>query len=229
MSMLPAQQVALADHKHRVTVDSIDGSVYGGTPTSIDPDDTAAAGTAATVAHSDHQHACPCGTPDALTKTAVSAENNGATFARNNHTHATSALPWGIVPSGRFSSTGNDSARAAGVTTDMTVTVALTANRLYKVTLNTGLALGTAAAVYAEELVHDGTVVGRFARQVPAETAVGSTTHWVGTTVDYVPASDDASATLAVQNAAGSGGTITAQPPTTGPRTLTVTDCGPVT
>lgn len=138
------------------------------------------------------------------------------------------SMPRGLMSGGRFTASGNDSARAAGVATDMTVTVSLVANRLYKVTLNSQFSLGTAGAVYAEELDHDGTIVGRFARQVPAETVAGSTLHYVGTTVDYVPSADDSSATLTVENAAGSGGTITAQPPTSGPRTLTVVDCGAV-
>lgn len=213
-----------------VHASSFNSDAYGlvGDLAAIDADDAASAGVSTRVARADHQHAFTCATASALTETATSSEGSAVTMARSDHVHATSAFPFGLVANGRFSSTGNDSARAAGVNTDMTVTVALTANRLYLVILNTQFLFGTVSVVYAEDLDHDGTIVGRFGRQVPATTPAGSTTHYVGTTVAYIPSADDASATFTVQNAAGSGGTITAQPPTSGPRTLTVVDAGPV-
>jgi len=210
-----------------VTADKLANALFGGTPSAIDPDDTASNGSGQVFALSDHQHAATAGTPDGLTKTATSAENNGSTFARNNHTHATNLLPWGVLPSGVFSSNANDSARAAGVDTDMTVTVALTANRLYKVTLNATAAVGTANVAYAADLEHDGALIGRFWREGNGSTPAGDGPYVISATIDYIPSADDASATLTVLNSAGSGGNLTMQPGAN-LRTLTVVDCGPV-
>ena len=95
MSSLPAQQNALADHRHRITQDWLEDdavipakladSVYGGTPTTIDPDDAGAAGTAATVSRSDHQHAITTNAPSDVG--IANAEGAGTGFARDNHVH----------------------------------------------------------------------------------------------------------------------------------------------
>jgi len=127
---------------------------------------------------------------------------------------------------GRFTSLANDVPRAAGAATDMTVTVALVANRLYLAILNAQLAYGTVSQVYAVDLSVAGTVVGRFIRSVPAETGTGSNLHYVGTTVPFVPAASNPAAAVTVINASGSGGTVSAQPPTNGPRSFYVLDAG---
>jgi len=146
------QSVALGDHVHAraqplsvdtgaiqddaVTADKLANALFGGTPSTIDPDDTASNGSGQVFALSDHQHAATAGTPDGLTKTATSAENNGSTWARNNHTHATSTLPWGIVA--RQTLTANSSTFTGDATTDFALaSVAVDAARLYRVCLNT--------------------------------------------------------------------------------------------
>lgn len=138
------------------------------------------------------------------------------------------SIPRGLLANGYFADSGNDSARAAGAATDMTVTVALVGGRLNRVALNTQLVLGTAGVPYALELEHDGTVVGRFDRiNEPMTTGAGGLTHYVSASVDYLAPSDDAAATLRLANGSGSGGTIECRAPTGGgDRTLTVSDIG---
>lgn len=85
-----ARSIDGARHTHdtaagAITTTDLATSVYGGTPTAIDPDDAGAAGTATTVSRSDHQHAAACGTPVAV-GTAL-AEGSGTTLARNDHVH----------------------------------------------------------------------------------------------------------------------------------------------
>jgi hypothetical protein len=136
----------------------------------------------------------------------------------------TRSLGRGVPSSGRFTSTGNDSARAAGAATDMAVTVSLVGGRAYLVSPMSALILGTASAAYGIELTHDGTVVGRFRRIGTGESA--DTLAHLSEPVIYVPSADDSSATLAVANGSGSGGSITCVPGTPGVRTLTVVDIG---
>jgi hypothetical protein len=133
-------------------------------------------------------------------------------------------LGLGIIAGGSFVSTGNDSARAAGVATDMSCTVALLAGRAYRVTLHTQVTLGTASVDYGFELEHDGTRVGRFRRIGSSES--GDTIAHLSHPVIYVPAADDSSATLALVNAGTSAGSITCQGSATLPRRLTVEDIG---
>ncbi len=59
---------------------------YGATASTIAPDDSAAAGTAATVSRSDHVHANTCAAPSAGLA-AADAEGAASTFARSNHVH----------------------------------------------------------------------------------------------------------------------------------------------
>ena len=238
MSSLPAQSNALADHRHRITQDWLEDdavipakladSVYGGTPTTIDPDDAGAAGTAATVSRSDHQHQFTTATASALTETTTSGEGSAATAARSDHVHATNVLPWGVLANGRFTSTSPDSARAAGVDTDMTVTVALVTNRLYGAHLHTQVDYGTVTQPYALELEHDGTIIGRFFRWGSNETGGADDDVFCDAWVFFTVGSDDASATLTASNAAGSGGTIVCDAAAGNPRTLTVFDMGSV-
>lgn len=138
------------------------------------------------------------------------------------------SMPRGLLENGRFYDAATDDvARAAGVNTDMAVTVDVIAGRAYKVTLNSHVSFGTAGAVYAVDL-HDGTnTVGRFMRRVPAETVAGSTGHYAGTTVDYFPTATG-TVTLTVRNAGGSGGTILMNRSTPGYRSLTISDDGAV-
>lgn len=136
------------------------------------------------------------------------------------------SLPRGILPAGLFRSTGNDAARAAGVATDATVTVALEAGRTYRVHAHSQFNVGTAGAVYALDLDYDGAIIGRFGRWSAAETPAGSTTCHVDGAVVFTAGVDDAAATLTLENSAGSGGTVTLTAGATNPRTLSVEDIG---
>lgn len=68
-----------------VTTTNFASSVYGGTPTAIDPDDAGAAGTGTTISRSDHQHAIVTGTPASVGT--ANAEGAGTGFARDTHVH----------------------------------------------------------------------------------------------------------------------------------------------
>ena len=125
-----------------------------------------------------------------------------------------------------FNVNTDDASRAAGVDTDMTVTVALTAGRLYKIAFNSQVALGAAGVTVAIELEHDGTIIGRLWRAGPTTNTAGNGPFQVSSTIDYIPTATDVSATLTVSNAAGSGAAVTLQAGV-GRRTLTVTDHGP--
>jgi hypothetical protein len=138
------------------------------------------------------------------------------------------SFPRGLLQNGRFLNTAaDDVARAAGVNTDMTVTVAVIAGRAYEVTLNSHFTVGTAGANYGVDLWDGAATVGRFERRNPADTPAGSLLHYAGNSVDYFPAVTG-NVTLTVRNAAGSGGTITMQRSTPGYRSLTVKDAGQV-
>lgn len=92
MATESARAVPNAKHTHEfvvaaggITTTNFASSVYGGTPTAIDPDDAAAAGTATTVSRSDHQHAIVTGTPASVGT--ANAEGAGTGFARDTHVH----------------------------------------------------------------------------------------------------------------------------------------------
>lgn len=68
-----------------IVVGDFNASVYGGTPTSIDPDDAGAAGAATTISRSDHQHQATTGTPASVGT--ANAEGSGTGFARDDHVH----------------------------------------------------------------------------------------------------------------------------------------------
>lgn len=68
-----------------ITTTMLASSVYGGTPTTIDPDDAGAAGTGTTISRSDHQHAITTGTPASVGT--ANAEGAGTGFARDTHVH----------------------------------------------------------------------------------------------------------------------------------------------
>lgn len=68
-----------------ITTTNLATSVYGGTPTAIDPDDAGAAGTGTTISRSDHQHAITTGTPASVGT--ANAEGAGTGFARDTHVH----------------------------------------------------------------------------------------------------------------------------------------------
>jgi len=125
----------------------------------------------------------------------------------------------------RFQTATDDSARAAGADTDMTVTTALTAGRLYPVTLNAEVALTAAGVSVGIELEHDGAVVGRFWRIGDALNVAGAGPFQISATVDYEPTITDTAAVLTVANAAGSGASIILQNGVN-LRTLTVCDAG---
>ncbi len=67
---------------------------WGTTPTTIQPDDAADGGSAATSARSDHRHAIAAGAPGSISPDDAAAEGTATTFARSDHRHAiTTAAP----------------------------------------------------------------------------------------------------------------------------------------
>lgn len=108
--------------------------------------------------------------------------------------------------------TTSDSARAAGVNTDMVLTFTADATRLYKVFFKSQFGVGTASATYALNLSeggtaggNDGTAVDRLVRINASES--GTTTLSRAAAILYQPASG--SKTIRVRSDSGSGGTIT--------------------
>lgn len=70
-----------------VTTTSFATSVYGGTPTSIEPDDSGSGGAATTISRSDHKHTIVAAAPGSITPDDAAAEGNAISFARSNHVH----------------------------------------------------------------------------------------------------------------------------------------------
>ncbi len=60
---------------------------YGVTASTITPDDSASAGTAATVSRSDHVHANTCAAPANGSLAAANAEGSATSFSRSDHAH----------------------------------------------------------------------------------------------------------------------------------------------
>lgn len=90
-----------------ILVGDFNANVYGSTPTSIDPDDAQAGGSATTLSRNDHQHAITAGTPvDVAT---ANSEGSSGSFARADHVHANLAY-------GAFVSLTSAEATATGVT-----------------------------------------------------------------------------------------------------------------
>lgn len=140
------------------------------------------------------------------------------------------SLPRGIVGT-PFDSAVNDSARAAGVNTDMFVTFTADATRLYKVTCRTQFNVGTAAVAYEIEAVeggtvgaNDGTAIDRFYRWPAAAAPAGSLTLYVSSSILYQPTAG--SKTVRVASGPGSGGTILTSGAASTHRQLWVTDIG---
>lgn len=95
-------------------------SVYGGVPTTIDPDDASAAGVATTVSRSDHQHQATTGTPASVGT--ANAEGAGTGFARDTHVHD---IANGAIDAAALFGAGvvNNAALGAGAVTPAKVTV----------------------------------------------------------------------------------------------------------
>jgi len=86
----------LNNARHDVTARHTIGSVVpAGTPGAIAPDDTAAAGSANSVARSDHRHSIA--TTTAVTSGLANAEGVATSFARADHTHDQAALSVGTA------------------------------------------------------------------------------------------------------------------------------------
>jgi hypothetical protein len=70
-----------------------------GTPGAIQPDDTAAEGSASTYARSDHRHAIVADTPGTIQPDDAAAEGSSTAFARADHQHAITAdTPIAVTP-----------------------------------------------------------------------------------------------------------------------------------
>lgn len=193
--MLPAQSTALADHVHArvqpgsvdsaaiedeaVTFDKVAAGVKGGTPATIDPDDSASNGSASAFALADHQHPITTGTPAALTLTGTSAEGAGTGFARDTHVHSTAALPWGVVAYQELT-TDESSPHSASAVTDMVLSdVVVSADRVYRVHLQAQWAI-VGSGVWTMDFRVDGVVTNRFATS-PTR-FIGSSFLWFPTT-----------------------------------------------
>jgi hypothetical protein len=149
-------------------------------------------------------------------------------FARGDIRLDARSIARGLLAGGRYYNTAaDDVARAAGVNTDMAVTVAVVAGQAYEVTLNSHFTVGTAGANYGVDLWDGAATVGRFERRNPADTPAGSLLHYAGNTVEYFP-TVTGNVTLTVRNAAGSGGTILMNRSTPGYRSLTAKHVGQV-
>lgn len=194
-----------------------------GTPGAIAPDDTANAGVASTLARSDHRHAFTSATAAALTKTGTASEGVAATHARSDHVHATSVLPYGILPN-RFASTANDSTRATGVSTDMTITNTVDNTRAYQVHLEARGA-ASSGSVWFVELLEAAAMIAEI-RCIDFDSALEPVS--ASGTCLYLPAASGSIAlTVRVTIAGGGAGTFQMQAAASRPRRLWVEDIGP--
>lgn len=139
------ETLGVKQHTHRLDLDSITADeALTGVPGSIAPDDTAAEGSASSLARSDHRHGFTAATAAALTKTATAGEGSANTSARSDHVHATSALPWGIVA--RITIAVDSAGYTADATTDYVLnSVVVDAARLYKVCFEGPFTISAAA------------------------------------------------------------------------------------
>ncbi len=118
----------------------------------------------------------------------------------------------GVLTGGYQRLTANDVARAAGVNTDMALTVTVDNTRLYRVHLKSAFNLGTVGVTYAIDLseagtvgTNNGTIIDRWQRWNASESAT-NVLH-VDSALLYAPATSGVK-TLRVRNDGGSGGTI---------------------
>lgn len=118
-----------------------------------------------------------------------------------------------------FRSTASDSARAAGVATDMTMEMDLTENHVYGVHLHAPFSC--AANVFIQ-LTQDGTEIGQLWR-APAAASNVTADGWV----IFEATEDIDGSVFTVINSSGSLGTITLQASATAPRTLLGLCLGP--
>lgn len=121
-----------------ITTTNFASSVYGGTPTAIDPDDAGAAGSATTISRSDHQHAIVTGTPASVGT--ANAEGAGTGFARDTHVHD---IANGAIDGSALFAAGvvDNAALGAGAVTPPKVTVNYArVRRAANQTLTTGVA-----------------------------------------------------------------------------------------
>jgi hypothetical protein len=133
---------------------------------------------------------------------------------------------------GRYISAASDVARAAGVNTNAFVTFDAKSTRVYAVTVKSQITVGTAAVLYAAELVDggvvgtaSGTVVERVGRWQPADVPAASLSPFMSARVLYLPAASG-SKTLRIGNAVGSGGTLQLIGGAGNPTTMLVEDVG---
>lgn len=126
----------------------------------------------------------------------------------------------GVLRDGFQRLTTNDSARAAGVATDMSRTVELHAGRLYRVHFHSRVATAATAGGYGVVLDRDGTQIGVM------EILQAPGTQLADGEIIFEASADDASTTFTIENDPGSVGTITLQASADNPRTLLIEDIG---
>lgn len=207
------------DHDH--AGDPLDAtSILTGVPGAIAPDDTAALGSALSLARSDHRHAFTSAVAAALTKTATAGEGAAATHARSDHVHSTAALPWGIVA--RHSLTANSAALSDGNTADWLLDeVAVDVTRLYRVNFIAQF-VQSATGNWLQNVHADGTAIGR----VHAYNTAASLNAFAAASFLWEPATGTPDLDVRVDNLVG-GGTLTYEANANAPRQLWVEDIGP--
>ncbi len=210
-----------------VTPTELASSVYGvvGSISTIDPDDTASAGVATTVARADHQHAFTCDTPSALTETTTSAEGSSSSHARADHVHATSVLPWGLLAAPTVL-TADSSATSGGTELDLALdqTVTTTAGRRVRLMFTFRNLLGSIAAEEFEiRFKENGTQVAAFRGQVHETTANIDPPACVHT---YVPTTGSRTFEVFLVRVTGATGNAIVKAGATFPATFTVEDVG---
>lgn len=207
-----------------VTAAELAPGLFGGVPSTIDPDDAASNGTGQIFALSDHQHPIVTGAPAALTKTAASAESAGTGFARDVHVHATNALPWGVVARHQIAVDG--AALGDGAVADWLLDeVPVDSSRLYVVHFKTK-ALFSAASQWAIDVRADGVAI----ETVWQESAIAAgKLLTVCVAALWEPSTGTPDVDVQVDNTSG-GGTVTFLHAGSGkntPRSLWVEDVGP--
>lgn len=122
-----------------------------------------------------------------------------------------------LVGDGIQRATANDSARAAGVATDMTRTIAVQGGHWYRASLHSSYTLATGSG--GIQLDRDGTIIGLLDFDVVGD-------HIANSFVEFEATADDSSTTLTVKNHTLSAGNLTLRAGATEPRTFSIVDLG---
>lgn len=230
---------------------SLDPSVYGGAPPSIDADDAAAAGVATTVSRSDHQHAWTTAVAGTIAPDDTAAEGAATSGARSDHRHAiTCGAPAGLTKTATSAeSAGTGFARDVHVhatdalpwgivayqqltsgssayndndTTDFVLTsISVNVLRLYRVNLTSQFS-NTITGDWQHQVFAGGTQVGQCHTY---NTAAGFASEASGSFL-WFPATGTITLDVRVNDTTAAGGTLTYAAAATNPRQFWVEDIG---